>query len=181
MASVENYKICLQFVLCKEGGYSNHKSDNGGETNFGIADKRDGKADGLTDVDGDGKAETRIKDLTPQQAGEIYWREYWLKSRCDRLPKGVDLSVFDIAVNCGPRRAAKFLQEALEFAPEKCDGKMGPLTISAAELGDAVEIIRRLAEIRRAYYRSLDGFLTFGKGWLNRTDACEKLSLELAK
>lgn len=181
MAGVENYKRCLQFILEKEGGHSNHKADNGGETNFGIADKRDGVADGKTDVNGDGHPDVKLKDLTAQQAGEIYWREYWLKSRCDRLPVGVDLCVFDTAVNCGVRRAAKFLQQALEFAEEKCDGKIGPLTISAAELGDAAEIIARIATIRRDYYRSLTDFKTFGKGWLNRADACEKLSLELLK
>lgn len=181
MVNVNFYKLALQFVLQKEGGYSNHQADNGGETNFGIADKRDGKADGKTDINGDGIAETRIKDLTSQQAGEIYWREYWLKCRCDRLPAGIDLSVFDAAVNCGPRKAALFLQQALGLPEDKCDGKIGPLTISAAELGDAAEIIARIATIRCDYYRSLSDFKTFGNGWLNRTAACEKRSLELLK
>lgn len=181
MASVENYKICLKFVLGKEGGYSNNKADNGGETNHGIADMRDGKKDGMTDVNGDGRPDTKIRNLTSEQAAEIYWREYWLKARCDRLPSGIDLSVFDTAVNCGVRVAARFLQQALEFSPEKCDGKIGPMTISAAELADAEEVIKRFANIRRAYYRTLSAFPTFGNGWLNRTDACEKLSLELVK
>ena len=54
----------LSFVLAREGGYVNDPNDKGGETNFGISDKRDGVADGLTDVNGDGKPETKIKDLT---------------------------------------------------------------------------------------------------------------------
>ena len=58
-----------------EGGYSNDPRDAGGETNHGIADMRDGVRDGMTDTDGDGKPDTKIKDLTKQQAIGIYKRE----------------------------------------------------------------------------------------------------------
>lgn len=65
----------LAFVLAREGGYVNDPTDKGGETKYGISDKRDGLADGKADVDGDGKPDTRIKDLTEEQAGQIYFRD----------------------------------------------------------------------------------------------------------
>ena len=67
----------LSFIRAREGGYVNDPTDKGGKTKYGISDKRDGLADGKTDVDGDGKPDTRIKDLTEEQAGQIYFRDYW--------------------------------------------------------------------------------------------------------
>ncbi|WP_282188064.1 glycosyl hydrolase 108 family protein, partial [Citrobacter freundii] len=44
------FRNALAFVLSAERGYVNDPTDRGGETNFGISDKRDGVADGMTDV-----------------------------------------------------------------------------------------------------------------------------------
>lgn len=49
----------------------------------------DGLADGKTDVDGDGKPDTRIKDLTEEQAGQIYFRDYWYPAYCTDWPDGI--------------------------------------------------------------------------------------------
>lgn len=35
----KNFEKGLKFVLAREGGYSNHPSDSGGETNKGITHK----------------------------------------------------------------------------------------------------------------------------------------------
>lgn len=94
----------LSFILAKEGGYVNDSTDKGGETNFGISDKRDGLADGKTDVDGDGKPDTPIKDLTSEQAGEIYYRDYWSPAYCSDWPDGISLIVFDAAVQHGVKK-----------------------------------------------------------------------------
>ncbi|URU46679.1 glycosyl hydrolase 108 family protein [Klebsiella pneumoniae] len=57
-------------MRAREGGYVNDPTDKGGETKYGISDKRDGLADGKADVDGDGPNPiTRIKDLTEEQSG----------------------------------------------------------------------------------------------------------------
>ena len=34
--AAENYEACLEKILHHEGGYVNHPSDPGGETNLGI-------------------------------------------------------------------------------------------------------------------------------------------------
>lgn len=105
----------LAFVLSAERGYVNDPTDRGGETNFGISDKRDGAADGMTDVNGDGKPDTRIRDLTVEQAGQIYFRDYWYPAYCQFWPDDIALFVFDSAVQHGVKKAVQLLQEAAGF------------------------------------------------------------------
>lgn len=105
------FQEALAGVFREEGGYANVKQDAGGETNFGIADLRDGVPDGMADTDGDGKPDTRIRGLTKEQAADIYWREYWLECACNNYPAPLDWFVFDAAVNHSPRLALKFLSQ----------------------------------------------------------------------
>jgi len=159
------WPIALKHVLKYEGGFVNHPQDPGGATNLGITDRRDGKVDGMVDVDGNGSGDVAIRNLTAEQAGEIYRREYWAPSGCDDLPAGFDVCVFDAAVNCGVRRARgwKLLVEA----------SMTKLNVE--------QMICEYMAARRAYYRTRPHFPTFGKGWFNRCDQVERLCLSLAK
>ncbi|EHS3294201.1 peptidoglycan-binding protein, partial [Escherichia coli] len=94
------FEHALNFILRPdiEGVYVNDPTDRGGETKYGISDRRDGVIDGQTDVNGDGKPDTRIRDLTREQVAQIYWRDYWLPAGCDQWPDGVAMFVFDAAV-----------------------------------------------------------------------------------
>ncbi len=51
------FEHALNFILRPdiEGVYVNDPTDRGGETKYGISDRRDGVIDGKTDVSGDGK------------------------------------------------------------------------------------------------------------------------------
>jgi lysozyme family protein len=40
--------------------------------------------------------------------------------------------------------------------------------MKAVLAADPVELINRFSEEKEAFYRSLDTFATYGKGWLNR-------------
>jgi len=86
-----NWTKAIDFVLKWEGGYTHDPLDPGGETNFGISKKS------YPDLD--------IKNLTKEQAVEIYKRDYWLATKCDTLPYPLDIIVFDTAVNMGRSRA----------------------------------------------------------------------------
>lgn len=155
----ENFPKALKFILQSEGGYVNHPSDKGGETNMGIAKKF------YPDED--------IKNLTVERAGEIYKHDYWDKVKGDWLPSGIDYVVFDSAVNHGAGNAGKFLQKAINRINGQIsvDGIIGTGTLGKAiKLGDCLipEIIRE----RDIFYRKIiandPSQEVFFKGWMNR-------------
>lgn len=94
---IKRFESCVEFVLASEGGYVNDKYDAGGETKYGISKKS------YPDVN--------IKDLTLDEAKEIYMRDYWDACGCDVLPEPLDVVVFDTAVNMGQGRAKQFLAQ----------------------------------------------------------------------
>ena len=108
-------------------------------------------------------------DLLVEDVAPIYEKNYWGRTKCDDLPGGLDLCVFDFAVNAGPGRAAKYLQEMIGTT---VDGGIGPNTLRA--LGNYIEsegtatAIENYQEMRQRYYESLSTFDTFGKGWTRR-------------
>jgi len=83
--------------------YSNHLSDPGGRTNFGIT-----IADYRAYVKPDATADD-VRNMTVDDAKRIYRKRYWDAQRCDELPGGVDFSVFDYGVNSGIGRSGKAL------------------------------------------------------------------------
>ncbi|BBQ81710.1 Mu phage endolysin Lys [Klebsiella sp. WP3-W18-ESBL-02] len=170
----------LSFVLVREGGYVNDPTDKGGETNLGISDLRDGLADGKTDVDGDGKPDVKIKDLTKEQAGLIYQRDYWQAAKCDLWPDGISLFVFDSAVQHGAKKAIQLLQDAVGVTS---DGVAGPKTVSAVTGADAEWLLTRCFLRRSRYYADIIKTNTsqgkYLNGWFNRLDelanACQEV------
>lgn len=158
------FERCLDEVLKHEGGYVDHPRDPGGATNLGVTLNTARRA-GL-DVDGDGDVDKiDVRNLRPRDVRPVYRKSYWLAAGCDQLQPGVDLMVFDLAVNSGVGRAAKFLQESVGV---DADGKIGPITLGAARRLPASELVLRLRNRRERFYRGLSTFDTFGKGWMRR-------------
>jgi lysozyme family protein len=93
----DNFPKAVDFILAHEGTYSNDLGDPGGETHWGISKRAYPNLD--------------IKNLTRDQAIEIYRKDYWQKCGCDAMPWPMDLIVFDSAVNCGPIRALYWLRQ----------------------------------------------------------------------
>jgi len=170
----------LSFIRAREGGYVNDPTDKGGETKYGISDRRDGLADGNTDVDGDGYPDTRIKDLTEEQAGQIYFRDYWYPSYCSEWPDGISLFVFDSAVQHGAKKAIQLLQDAVGVT---ADGIVGQKTRTAVASADAEWLLTRCFLRRSRYYADIiKSNASQGKylnGWFNRLDllanACQEV------
>ena len=174
------FSHALAFVLAREGGYVNDPTDKGGETKYGISDKRDGLADGKTDVDGDGKPDTRIKDLTEEQAGQIYFRDYWYPSYCSEWPDGISLFVFDSAVQHGAKKAIQLLQDAVGVT---ADGIVGQKTRTAVASADAEWLLTRCFLRRSRYYADIiKSNASQGKylnGWFNRLYELANACLEI--
>ena len=166
----ENYNDCLKTILHHEGGYANHPRDPGGETNFGVTKRVYEDWGGTKDM----------KDLLVEDVAPIYEKNYWQKAKCDHLPSGLDLSVFDWAVNSGVSRAVKKLQALIGTEP---DGGIGPNTLRT--LDEYIEhhglekLLQDYHKVRQDFYQSLSTFDTFGRGWTRRNQETLEKSTEM--
>ena len=166
----ENYDHCLEMILHHEGGYVNHPKDPGGETNMGVTKRVYEEWGGTKDM----------KDLTVEDVAPIYQENYWNRVRADQLPAGLDLCVFDFAVNAGTGRSAKFLQGLVGTV---VDGGIGPATLKAVEAFVANEgletTIEEFQKRRQDYYESLSTFETFGRGWTRRVNEVTETAMKM--
>lgn len=162
----------LRRLLVHEGGYSNHPSDPGGPTNFGIT-----IADYRKYVKPDASA-ADVRAMPLDHAKAIYRQRYWRALRCDELPAGLDYAVFDYSVNSGVPRAAKVLQRLLGL-PD--NGRMSDTVVAAIATRDASDLIARLCDERLAFLKSLRTWPVFGAGWGRRVAEVRRAALALAK
>jgi lysozyme family protein len=172
--AVENYAPLFDKLMDHEGGYTNDPRDpgnwTGGKvkvgkllgTKFGIA------ANSFPHVD--------IKNLTKERARELYKSLYWDKLKADQLPGGVDWAVFDFGVNSGTARAIVSLQRALGVAD---DGRIGPVTIAAAQKADPRKVIKAICDDRLAMLKKLKIWPTYKNGWTRRVSETRELALAM--
>ena len=151
-----NYKLIILKTIGVEGGYCWDENDAGGETNFGIC-KRDNP-----DVD--------IKNLTKEQAIEIYKLKYYDTIQADRIDDvKFRWKLFDMAFNLGPETAVKIVQKVLNIT---VDGHVGDDTIGAINSADYDKVIIEIVKEQMKHYcRIVVGNptqLCFLKGWCMR-------------
>ena len=168
---MNNFDDCLKLILHHEGGYVNHPKDPGGETNLGVT-KRVYEEWGGT---------KNMRDLTVEDVAPIYKKNYWDRVKADQIPEGLNLCVFDWAVNSGTGRAAKKLQGMIGTT---VDGGIGPNTLRALKMyceTEGVEAaISEYTKIRQEFYESLSTFDTFGRGWTRRNQETELEAYKMA-
>jgi len=164
----------LDEVIAREGGFVHHPADRGGPTKFGITQRT------LSVWLGRPATVDEVRQLDEETAREIYVARYFAGPRIDTLPSEIVPQVFDMAVNHGPRRAARILQEVLGLAGWRVDvdGVVGPETRRAAfeaqaEMGPF--LANAIADQRANFYRRLvaadPSQRVFLRGWLNRAEA----------
>ena len=136
---MKNFDEIIEKVLEHEGGYVNDPKDLGGETKYGITKRF------YPDID--------IKNLTIEQATDIYKSDYWDKNKVESLPQNLWHIYFDMCVNMGKRTAVKVLQRAAvnKGRDIEVDGGLGPMTIGALK---GVEL-DRVRAFRVKYYVDL--------------------------
>jgi lysozyme family protein len=155
----ENWDNSFAAVLKHEGGFVNHPKDPGGMTNLGVT-RSAWEAYLNRDV-----TEAEMRALTPEMVKPFYKAMYWDKIKGDQLPSGVDYAAYDLAVNSGTGRAAKYLQE---IAGVFADGVIGPKSIEAIKVCDPEQTVDALCDMRLDFLKRLSTFDTFGKGWSRR-------------
>ena len=170
--SASSYDEALRRLLVHEGGYSNHPSDPGGPTNFGItlADYRKYVKPNATAAD--------VRAMKVADAKAIYRSKYWNAMRCDELAAGVDYCIFDYAVNSGTGRAPKVLQRLLG---RPVTGRMDDATVRFANTRDAKRLIAEICDERLRFLQGLRTWPVFGNGWGRRVREVRAAALAMAE
>jgi lysozyme family protein len=166
----ETFATAIAALLAHEGGFVNHPLDPGGMTNMGVT-----KAVWEEWV-GHPVTEKDMRALKPMNIHPMYRRKYWDKISGDLLPAGLDLAVFDFAVNSGPGRAVKVLQKLVGTLP---DGFIGTQTLLRISEKDQKKLIEDYNAARLAFLQELPTFTTFGRGWTTRVTAVNNEALAM--
>jgi lysozyme family protein len=141
----------FEVIIGHEGGYVNDPRDPGGETKYGISKRS------YPNVD--------IKNLTIEQAKEIYLKDFWDKCKCSQIRGELRLTLFDMAVNQGTNTAIKCMQSAVNVSP---DGIIGPTTLKRVNDNPIKETLLNITSERIRIYTITSNFNTYGKGWIRR-------------
>jgi lysozyme family protein len=143
-----NFDRALAAVLVHEGGYVDHPKDPGGATNLGVT------VGTLSHWLGRPATKGEVKALTKAKVAPIYRANYWDLAGCNNLPPGVDLAIFDLAVNSGVGRARLYVE-------------------ASKNISDSAERIRFICARRMTFLKSLKTWKTFGRGWSRRVAGVE--------
>lgn len=148
------FEDSIDFVLRNEGGLVDNPKDPGGLTNFGISQRRYPNLD--------------IRNLTVDQAKEIYKRDYWL---FDGIAyQAVATKLFDAYVNMG--HTAIKLAQAIVGATQ--DGFYGANTEARINAMDPVKFLGYYRIWLVQHYQDIvlrhPDQAVFLKGWLRRAN-----------
>lgn len=153
--SVGTFPACLAPTLREEGGYSNDPRDPGGATMKGVT-----KAVYDAYRRKQGQAPRDVRQISDAELADIYRSSYWTPVGAEALAAGLDLSVFDFAVNSGVSRAKK--------------------TLAQVENLPTAKAISKVADLRLSFLHGLSTWKAFGTGWGARVGRIEAASLKMA-
>lgn len=169
---IGNFEQCLALVLREEGGYVDNPHDPGGMTNHGVTKKTWESWVGH-EVD-----EQTMRALGTLNVAPLYKKNYWVAAQCERLPAGLDLCVFDAAVNSGVSQSIKFVQRALDVV---IDGILGQQSLAAIASRDLPELIEQTCEERIHFLQNLRTWPNFGNGWSARVTRVQQNALRMTE
>jgi len=173
LAVPNRIKPIIARLISQEAGFVDDPDDSGGATKYGITNLslslwRDQR---VTTED--------VKQLTIEEATQIYFQRYWLTPNLRELKDfWVKEFLFDWGVNSGPITVIKLFQDYIGTVP---DGHIGPVTSKV--LDEYIDTYRGLEQVaygmlvdmRIIYYvrvvkRDLSQ-IKFLEGWIDRANS----------
>ena len=170
----------LPILKRSEGGYSNVAADKGGETYAGITKKNYPTWAGwqIVAMAKPKQGQIIVNPQLEALVSDFYKKNFWDLLQCDKFSKYVGMNLCDFAINSGVNTAAKSFQQVINsLLPTGAmtlvaDGKIGALTIAAANKLNQQKLNDALLEFRKKFYQNIvDNNPTqrqFLRGWLNR-------------
>jgi lysozyme family protein len=154
---------CLDKLFGNEGGLSLDPKDRGNWTSgkIGVGELKGSKY-GISAMT---YPTLDIKNLTLDQAKEIYKRDFWIKLGLDKLPTEISFDMFDTAVNSGVTRAVKLLQKCVKSVE---DGVIGIDTINRARSFNPLRLKQIYNANRLLFMTDIPSWESQGKGWARR-------------
>lgn len=154
----DRFYKAIEIILGHEGGYVNDPEDPGGETNWGISKRSYPELD--------------IKNLTRDEAIEIYRKDWWDKYGYNRIENdSLAFMLFDQAILNGANMVNRMMQAVIRKdlgdLDIEVDGIIGDKTINAINNLNPQDLIERFIHRAERRYRDLD-MPKYLKGWLNR-------------
>lgn len=171
-----DFNTALSHTLKAEGGYVNDPDDPGGETYKGIARASNPKWQGWIKIDTLKNSSTFPRNIDSETSldemvSTFYKSNYWDRVQGDDISnQDIAESIFDFAVNAGPRTSSKLAQIA---CGADADGVIGPATLeklnqedpraflavfALSKISRYVNICEKRKESRKFFY-----------GWVRRT------------
>lgn len=148
---MSSFQQVINRVLGHEGGYVNDPADPGGETKWGISKRS--------------YPMLNIKSLTREDAIAVYFKDFWMPLKAERLHDGTAYQLMDSAVNSGISQSIRLLQRALDVAD---DGHFGPNSLAASQTMSESDQIMRFNAERIEFMTKLKNWPNHGKGWMRR-------------
>lgn len=165
-----NRAISLRFAIEEAGAYFVPRRKNQLESKFGIDLKQ------LATWRGDATP-TELRELSREEALEIYEADVWNTLRGDLLPTGLDYFTLDTAAACGLENAARWLRLVSGSSPFDITIDDGVVSlISGIEPEAAVNGIELF---RRRRFKSDPRWRVLGPEWTNRCNRAKRRALKM--
>lgn len=196
---MSSFDSAISVILRHEGGFVNNSSDPGGATNYGISLRFlthlvDQDHELLSQVDlnkGNSVDVYDIQYMYKNTAIDLYRTEWWERYGYGNInDQMLATKVFDLAVNIGPSKTGRLLQQAcveLSGIPNllKIDGALGPRTlgyVNSLTNEQTQKLLVIFSNKATVYYQQLAAknpvLRQFLAGWLKRLHDTHGLQLQ---
>jgi lysozyme family protein len=187
-----NFDLAFEKTMGAEGGYTNDLTDRGGETYKGVSRRYHPDWEGWIIID-DLKTKPNfpknLESNSDLQAliRRFYKENYWNINKLDLFSdQAVAEEMFDTGVNMGTKRAATYLQTALNCLNKQQvlygdideDGKIGSATIYVMNTllsKESSELLLKIMNVLQGnhyieYMRQYPEQEKFARGWFQRVE-----------